>query len=156
MRRALLLAVLLVACGRDADAPKKAIESEVVAPDDLSEKLRHCPLTVPGAKSEITDVEGGVRVTVSADTDGGAAEVRRRAQHLVEFAAGRTRKEAHGAGKGGGFMRNCPIVTKDTRVTAEDIDGGSALTIAALDPAGIDALRAETRARRDRLQVPAR
>ncbi|NVB81692.1 MAG: hypothetical protein HOV81_25075 [Kofleriaceae bacterium] len=72
-------------------------------------------------------------------------DARRRAHHVVEFAAKRTR-EGHGGfdGKGGGHMKNCPVVTDDVAIVATDISGGAQLDITSTDVA---ALRAETRAR---------
>jgi hypothetical protein len=162
-----LLIVLLSAACRDVEDPKKAsgaTETEIaparsaaaapLAGDDLAEKLRHCPLTVPGVKGEIVDVEGGVRVTVRAASDPHGDEVRRRAQHLVDFTAGRAARGTHGGGAGGGFMRNCPIVTKDTRIEVENIERGAIMTVTASDPAGVDPLRIESRARLARLPPP--
>lgn len=76
--------------------------------------------------------------------DAMVAEARRRAHHIVDFAAKRTR-DGHGGfdGKGGGRMRNCPVVTDDVTITATDIDGGAQLDIVTA-AARVAALRAET------------
>lgn len=114
-------------------------------PDEMDEKMRHCPLALDGAVSTLEDIAGGVRFTVNAP-DAAVEETRRRAHHIVDFAAKRTR-EGHGGfdGKGGGRMRNCPVVTDDVTITASDRDGGVQLDIIATGDA--DALRAETRER---------
>ena len=96
--------------------------------DDLTEKMRYCPVTVPGVKTEIEDVDRGIRFVLQAQASEAIAEARRRAHLLSDFTAGRA-SEKHGGGKGGGFMRNCPIVTRDATVTAEDLPGGVRLTV---------------------------
>ncbi len=74
------------------------------------------------------------------------AEARRRAHHVVEFAARKTR-DGHGGfdGKGGGRMKNCPVVTDGVTITATDIEHGAQLDVIAIGDAA--ALRAETRTR---------
>lgn len=119
------------------DAPKPA--------DEMDERMRHCPLALDGAESTLEDIDGGVRFTIKAP-EGAIAEARRRAHHIVEFAAKKTR-EGHGGfdGKGGGRMKNCPVVTDDVTITATDIAGGARLDIIAAS--AIDGLRSETRER---------
>ncbi len=74
-------------------------------------------------------------------------EVRRRAHHIVEFAAKKTRA-GHGEfdGKGGGRMKNCPVVTDDVAIAATDIAGGAQLDVTA-SADHVDQLRAESRER---------
>ena len=114
-------------------------------PDEMDEKMRHCPLALDGAVSTFEDIDGGVRFTIRAP-DAAVAEARRRAHHLVDFAAKRTR-EGHGEfdGKGGGRMKNCPVVTDGVTITVSDVDGGAQLDVVAMTNA--DALRADTRDR---------
>ena len=123
-----------------ATAPKAAPKP----PDELDEKMRHCPLALEGAASTLEDIEGGVRFTIHVP-EGALEEARRRAHHIVEFAAKRTR-EGHGDfdGKGGGHMKNCPVVTDDVTITTTDVPGGTQLDVTSADVAR---LRAETRAR---------
>ncbi|HUQ01116.1 MAG TPA: hypothetical protein VM261_01415 [Kofleriaceae bacterium] len=124
-------------------------------PDDpLAEKLRHCPVTVEGARTTIADVEGGVALTVIADGETAIAEIHRRAAHLVAFTADQAARKDHGGGDGGGFMRNCPVVTRDTRIVAEDVDGGSRLVVQPTTASALAELRAETRRRHDALVNP--
>jgi hypothetical protein len=115
-------------------------------PDDMDEKMRHCPLALDRATSTLTDIDGGVRFTVTVP-DASLAELRRRAHHIVDFAARKTR-EGHGGfdGKGGGRMKNCPVVTDEVTIAASDIAGGAQLDITT-NAAHVDALRSETRAR---------
>jgi hypothetical protein len=145
--RLVLAAALLVAC-RSSESSKPAVEQEPAAapkpPDEMDEKMRHCPLALEGATSTLEDIDGGVRFTIHV-SDAKLDDARRRAHHIVEFAAKRTR-EGHGGfdGKGGGRMKNCPVVTDDVVIVATDIPGGAQLDITGADVA---ALRTETRAR---------
>ncbi|MEJ7598839.1 MAG: VCBS repeat-containing protein [Kofleriaceae bacterium] len=100
-------------------------------------------------KTELEDVVTGVRFVLRGSTPAIAMEARRRARSLADFTAGRS-KEKHGGGKGGGFMRNCPILTKDATVLAEDIDGGVQITVTPNDPAKLAEFRATARERFDR------
>ena len=136
MRWLLLLAVVGCKSSDSKPAPKP--------PDDMDEKMRHCPLALDGAVSTLEDIDGGVRFTIqvpAAQVD----EARRRAHHIVEFADKKTRA-GHGEfdGKGGGHMKNCPVVTDDVTITATDLDGGARLDIVGKDTV---ALRSETRTR---------
>lgn len=143
----LTLLATIAACqagGEEAAAPRTR---PAAPPDpDLAEKLRHCPLTVDGVDVSLTDTEGGIRFALTAASEPAVAEVRRRAHHMAEFTSGRGRDQ-HGGGKGGGFMRNCPVVSKDTSVVASDIERGVVVVVTATQPEAVDELRAETRRR---------
>jgi hypothetical protein len=77
------------------------------------------------------------------------SEARKRARELVAFTAGRS-NEKHGGGHGGGFMRNCPIVTKDSKVVAAEIAGGVSITVLPNDATSIPEIRTKARERLDR------
>lgn len=98
-------------------------------PDQMDEKMRHCPVALDGASSNVQDIAGGVRFTIHAP-DPLVDEARQRARHIVEFAAKRTR-EGHGEfdGQGGGHMKNCPVITDDVTITARDVEGGAELDV---------------------------
>ncbi len=143
--------IFVLACACGSDAPREAAVDpkppEATArkpPDQMDEKMRHCPLALDGAVSTLEDIEGGVRFTIKVAN---VAEVRKRAQHVVEFAAKRSRA-GHGEfdGKGGGRMKNCPVVTDGVTITATDIDGGTTLELVSTK---VDDLRREARRRAD-------
>jgi hypothetical protein len=147
--------VMLVACSsRDAKPEPNAQSGPAPAnpkpsprpPDELDERMRHCPLALDGATSTLGDIAGGVRFVVVVP---GALleEARRRARHVVDFAAKRTR-EGHGGfdGKGGGRMKNCPVVTDQVTITVADVAGGVQLDIVSQSGL-VDQLRAESRQR---------
>ncbi len=112
----------------------------------MDERMRHCPLALDGAASSLEDIDGGVRFTIKVP-GASLVEARRRAHHIVDFAAKKTR-DGHGGfdGKGGGRMKNCPVVTDHVAITVADIDGGARLDITA-DTARVQELRVETRER---------
>ena len=133
-----MLVALLGCKSSDVPAPKP--------PDEMDEKMRHCPLAIDGAVSTVEDIDGGVRFIVKVP-DRSIAEARRRAHHLVDFAAKKTR-DGHGEfdGKGGGRMKNCPVVTDHVAITVADVDGGAQLDVVG-EPGHIDQLRLESRER---------
>ena len=124
-------------------------------PDDpMAEKQRHCPLTVGEARTTVHDVEGGIELLVEAAPEVDVVEIRRRAAYLVELAAGRVDRSAHGGGEGGGNLRNCPVVVKDTQITVVDVNGGSRIIVQPAGPLTVEDLRTETRRRFDALHAP--
>jgi hypothetical protein len=143
---------LLVAC-KSETTPAPTTEPQTAAtpsnpapkpPDEMDERMRHCPLALDGAVSTLEDIAGGVRFSIKVP-DATVAEVRRRAHHIVDFAAKKTR-DGHGGfdGKGGGRMKNCPVVTDEVTIVTTDIDGGAQLDITS---ARVDELRTQTRER---------
>lgn len=137
----LLLLLALVACKSSDSKPAPKPN------DEMDEKMRHCPVALDGATSTLEDIDGGVRFTILVpETE--VEDARRRAHHVVEFAAKRTHR-GHGEfdGKGGGRMKNCPVVTDAVTITATDIPGGARLDVIATDATHLDQLRSDTRTR---------
>jgi hypothetical protein len=135
-----------------ASSAARVEKSGAGAPEELAEKMRHCPVTLPGVTTESADVDGGIEFVLRAGAAGTIAEVRARAHRLAEFTAGRGRAE-HGGGRGGGFMRNCPIVVKDARVEVEDMDGGVRIRVRPNDASKLGELRATSRERLERAPI---
>jgi hypothetical protein len=135
-----LLLVALIGCKSSESKPTPK------PPDEMDEKMRHCPLALDGAATTVADIDNGVRFTIKPPA-ATLAEARRRAHHIVDFAAKKTR-HGHGEfdGKGGGRMKNCPVVTDDVTIIAVDVDGGAQLDVMT-PPERVDALRTETRER---------
>jgi hypothetical protein len=159
-----LLAIALVACGsRDSQptpdpapppasppvAARQADARTPKPPDELDERMRHCPLAFDGATTTLQDIAGGVRFVVKVP-ETAIHDARQRAHHLVEFAAKRTR-EGHGEfdGKGGGHMKNCPVVTDGVRIVAMDLVDGVQLDVTS-DSGTVDQLRTESRTRAEK------
>ena len=154
----LLLFLALIGC-KSSDSPKPSPSEPAPSepaheppaaspkpPDQMDEKMRHCPLALDGATSTVEDIDGGVRFTIKPPA-ASLEEARNRAHHIVDFAAKKTRA-GHGEfdGKGGGRMKNCPVVTDDVTITETDIEGGAQLDVVSATNHA-DALRADTRER---------
>lgn len=147
MKVATLILFFVAACSK-APAPVPSMPAAPVATSDpLDEKLRHCPLTVPGAQAEVHDVDGGVELLVHVDA-AELDELTKRVHHIEEFTAKHGQVEGrHGTGKGGGKMQNCPVVTQNTAVEGTAIEGGFRILVRPVDAGDVDSLRAETRRR---------
>jgi hypothetical protein len=110
--------------------------------------MQHCPSAVAGAKTEIKDNKDSVEVTVTATDAAKTEEIRKRAKHMVEAAKSDPTAVVHnGDGHGGGGLGRCEVVLKDTTVTAEDVDGGTKLTVKPTRPVDFEWLKKETHAR---------
>ncbi len=108
----------------------------------------HCPSAVPGAKTELKEIKDGIEVWITATEDAKTQEIRRRAKHVVEAAKTDPNTVRHtGDGHGGGGLGRCPVVLKDTLVTAEDIKGGTRITVRPVKPVDLEWLRKETASR---------
>lgn len=109
--------------------------------------MQGCPTTVPGARTTITGIPGGVEITVVGD---GApeAEIRRRGQHLLEMQrqaenpggegdAGKKQREiaAAAASAGGkkqgtpGLSGRCAIMFRDATLVVSEVPGGARFTL---------------------------
>jgi TusA-related sulfurtransferase len=127
-----------------------AASSVTLAP---SGKMAHCPDAVPGAKTAIADVPGGVEITVTGANAAATADIRARVQALIDAQKNQGANIKHtGTGEGGGLLGRCPVVLKQTSVVAADVDSGSKITVKANDPKEVDWLRRETREREEDLE----
>jgi hypothetical protein len=120
----------------------------VESPTVGSGHMQHCPTTVPGAKTQITEGKDAVEIVVTGSDAAKTGEIRKRAQHVVESAkVDPTKVEHDGSGHGGGGLGMCEIVLKDTTVTATDVDGGSKFVVKPLKPVDLEWLKKETHTR---------
>ena len=143
MRRWFGVAVLGLALGVPAAWAKEAAPSTVGGGH-----MQHCPTAVPGAKTEIKDNKDSVDITVTSTDASKTEEIRKRAKHVADASKQNPTSVAHnGEGHGGGGLGLCEVVLKDTTVTAEDVDGGSKITVKPTRPVDLDWLKKETRAR---------
>lgn len=104
-----------------------------------------CPLDVTGAQVLVGDVDGGVALTFT--TRGDVRELRTRVHHMADMHAMHDMHRLHGdmahdhmGTRPGIEMRMVPV---EARVA--DIDGGAQVILTPIDPAQLDALRAEAR-----------
>jgi hypothetical protein len=159
MHRALWI-VAIAACGKSAPKPGEgsaavpviaaapAIDGATARPpDDMDEKMRHCPLTVAGATAIYALEPTGTRWEITATAPAATAEIQRRAKHVVEFAAGRSEKGVHGGGQGGGRMRNCPVLTSGVVISETDLPSGARLVVVPVKPDDAEQIREDTVAR---------
>jgi hypothetical protein len=110
--------------------------------------MQHCPTAVAGAKTEIKDTKDAVEITVTSTDAAKTEEIRKRAKHVTDAAKQDPTSVAHnGEGHGGGGLGLCEVVLKDTTVTAEDVDGGSKITVKPTKPVDFEWLKKETHAR---------
>lgn len=110
--------------------------------------MQHCPTAVAGAKTEIKDNKDSVEITVTSGEAGKTDEIRKRAKHVVDAAKSDPESVVHnGEGHGGGGLGRCEVVLKDTKVTSEDVDGGSRIVVTPNRPVDIEWLKKETHAR---------
>jgi hypothetical protein len=111
-------------------------------------KMVHCPSAVPGAATALEDTKEAVVVTVTAKDEGAVTDIRARTKHLVDSAKKDPKDVKHdGQGDGGGALGRCPVVVKDTTVTAKDVPGGSQITVKPASPADVAALLKEAKER---------
>jgi TusA-related sulfurtransferase len=82
-----------------------------------------CPSAIPGAKTTIKEVPGGVEIRVTSAEPDLAREIRERAERAEHASEGDDRTTDLG--------RSCPVVLGATKVSARDIDGGSSIRVKA-------------------------
>lgn len=157
--RAVALAALvaLAACGKErSPAPEQRTSTGTTTITGATTTA--CPMVVPGATTTVTDVDGGVAITIAAPAER-VDEVRARAQRMA--AAGGMSAAcpcAEGAADGGAMMHGRGMmsgmhaghamgmrmmVPSDTRV--EEVEGGVRMTLVARDAKDIPALREQAR-----------
>jgi hypothetical protein len=103
---------------------------------NMAHKAGNCPSTVAGATTTVADSKDGkgVVLTISSKDKDAVWAIQTRAKHLVDVQnAPDTKVEHTGKGTGGGTAGVCPVVTKDTKVTVEEVADGVKVTIV---PAG--------------------
>jgi len=152
----LALGLGAVGCKGKSDPGPEAsavASSAVTAPGQG--KMVHCPNAVVGSSTAFKDVDGGVEITVTAQGEAAATDIRARARHLAEAAkdmsAGQKRHD--GSGQGGGGLGRCPVVVRDTLIDVADVEGGARITVKAKDAAETDWLRREAKAREADLEA---
>jgi hypothetical protein len=110
--------------------------------------MQHCPTAVAGAKVDIKDAKDAVEISVTSTEAAKTEEIRKRAKHLVDSAKNDPTSVVHnGEGHGGGGLGLCEVVLKDTVIAAEDVDGGSKITVKPVKAVDLEWLKKETHAR---------
>jgi hypothetical protein len=112
--------------------------------------MQHCPSTVPGATTKVSDIADGVVVTVQAANDLLAQqEIRQRAQYQLEIgdAPERSAIEHTGLGTGSGKYGFCPGMTAGTTLEIKWLPDGATMTIRADKPEDVKRLQKSTHKR---------
>jgi hypothetical protein len=126
MKRSILVVTLLLAPSAFAD--EGALD--MTGKKELA--MQHCPSTVPGATTKVSDIADGVVVTVQAPNDLIAQqEIRSRAQFQLEIidAPERSAIEHTGLGTGSGKYGYCPGMTAGTSLEIKWLPDGAILTV---------------------------
>jgi hypothetical protein len=94
-------------------------------------KMGNCPSAVEGATTTLKDTKDGFHVVVTVKGgDDAVKDIRTRASHLADVAKLDPVTIKHMTdGSGGGGLGRCPVLLKDTAVSAKDIPGGSDITV---------------------------
>jgi hypothetical protein len=103
----------------------------------MAKHAGNCPSTVAGSTTAIKTAtpEGQIVIEIKAADEAAVATIRSRTKHLIEVQAAPDAKIEHtGKGTGGGAIGLCPVVTVDTEVTSEDIEGGVQVTMTPKTP----------------------
>jgi len=114
-------------------------------------KMKNCPNATPGATTVVADVEGGVKLTITAGDAAATTEIRERTKHLLaSFKAGNTEVKHTGEGTGTGTSAGkCPLVLADATPESKDIEGGVEVTLKVADAAKLDEVRKRVKERND-------
>jgi len=150
MRITILASTLaLAACG--------GAQSE--APPPHAKAADNCPMSHPGVDVAVSDVEGGIALTLTAGADR-VDELRAMARRMASMHEGHMdagggmhghgahEMEGHEHGMGGGEMMMPPATA-----TVTDVDGGVRVVLTAKDPANVDKLRTHVRHHAQRMRA---
>ncbi|HEY8088763.1 MAG TPA: hypothetical protein VIF09_12980 [Polyangiaceae bacterium] len=122
-------------------------------------KMAHCPSAIAGTTTTLKNNKDGVTVTVTGKDDATAKSIRERVHHLLEVSknpdAGAAVASHTGEGGGGGSVGRCPVVLKDTTLTAKDVPNGSQVDVKAKTAAAVSKLQDEAKERAAKFQLPA-
>jgi hypothetical protein len=118
-------------------------------------EMLHCPSAAPGAETVVRPTERGVELLVSAPTEFGRHEIRRRAamQQTIAERPVRGREEHTGGGTGSTRYGYCPGVMANTTVAVTQTADGSRILVTARRAADVAELQRSTSARATRLRA---
>jgi hypothetical protein len=150
--------LLLLACFIVTPTLASAREDDLDMTGKRELQMLHCPSAAPGATTVVHARPRGVALVVSAPTEFGRREIRRRAATQQEIASrpGRGRDEHTGSGTGSARFGYCPGIMADTKVTVSDIPDGARIVVTARSAKAAAELRQATRTRAARLKAQLR
>ena len=135
-----------------ADPGTGAATGSAAADPAMANRAGNCPSAVAGATTAIVDDKdnvGKLVLTITAKEAEAATTIRKRVAHLVEVQGAPDAEVKHtGDGTGGATMGKCPVVTsKDAKISASDVDGGSKVVIEPSGALTLDALKQDVETR---------
>ena len=144
--RTTLLLLALAACSSDKSPPAPT-KPESLMSGKREHGMHHCPSSVPGSVTKMSETADGVDVTITA---GDAAAQRKilALAHTHERIGNPNGESAHDGMHGGpGNVGFCPIIHANTVITVSEAPGGARIHVKAGDPANKAALVEATRKR---------
>lgn len=117
----------------------------------MPNKQKNCPNTVEGAKTEVSEADGAVVVTVSGEGDA-VKEIQARAKVLAAQQGKNSDKVEHTGEGTGGQAGPCPAFIKDSDSTFEDTDTGIKVTMKPKAGGDVAAIKTEVDARMKKMQ----
>jgi hypothetical protein len=130
-----------------------AVSFNDVAATDMTGRrelqMMRCPSAAPGASTTVVRTRDGVKLIVTAPTEFGRSEIRRRAAAQQKLAArpARGREEHTGQGTGSGRYGFCPGMMQGTTLTVDETAGGATILVHARREAEVRELQRTTLAR---------
>src|SRR4051812_36878851 len=103
-----------------------ALGGLLVASPALADDQTRCPNNVLDAKTLIADTKAGVDVTIVGTDAKRIAEIRQRAAHIVEIVRAGSADIPD--------LEGCQLVVKNAKVTAQDVESGTRMSIRAEKP----------------------
>jgi hypothetical protein len=132
------------------DTPPAPTPPTADAPPTMANNMANCPSAVTGALTVVSKDADKVVVLITHKEEAAIAEIRKRAKALEGNSAASDAEVKHTAkGTGSAVLGKCPVALADATAKAEDVDGGSKVTLTPTDKAKLDDLfkLAEERAR---------
>ncbi len=116
----------------------------------MANKMARCPSAVPDAKTAITEEQGKVVLTVTAEGEAKVTEIQTRAEHLDKVDTAPDAEIKHtGMGTGGGRSGKCPVVMTDVTLEIAKQKDGVKITLTPKDPAAVGELAKTAKERLD-------
>jgi hypothetical protein len=155
MKLALFTLVVLAACSdRPADEDTETSPSGQLT-GERPAHMRNCPSAVTGATTRATPTPDGVDVEITAPDPTAAKRIAELARLQASLTGPLLFPPYHSARHGGpGTIGYCPIIHQGTTVSAQALDNGARIHVAARSPYAIKMLQVETQKRIRSLPIP--
>ena len=147
--RTLALLVLVAACSNEPSAPPASEGRQPISllTGTRPHGMRHCPSSVTGSVTKMTETATGVDVTITARDEAAQQRIVELAHEHEKLGNPGSMNIHDGSHRGMGSMGFCPIIHADTAIAVEPAPGGVVIHVTTTDPSKRDALRKATSAR---------